>query len=46
MNANDTFTVGKFRQGGPDYVPALQNVYLYDLVISVLSIAGGVLICL
>jgi hypothetical protein len=35
-----------FHQGGDDYIPALGRVYLYDLIVSVLAIGGGLLICL
>ena len=36
----------KFRREGDFYNERLRNVYLYDLIISALAVAGGVLICL
>jgi hypothetical protein len=35
-----------FMKGGDDYIPELGRVYLYDLIVSVLAIGGGLLICL
>jgi len=35
-----------FKKGGDDYIPALNRVYLFDLIVSALAAAGGLLICL
>ncbi|PVG01229.1 hypothetical protein CPB86DRAFT_781804 [Serendipita vermifera] len=40
------FLYHHFKVGGDNYYRPLRNVYLYDLIISILAIAGGLLICL
>jgi hypothetical protein len=35
-----------FKKGGDDYIPELNRVYLYDLIVSALAVGGGLLICL
>lgn len=40
------FLFHHFKSGGDDYVPALSHVYLFDLIVSVLAVGGGLLICL
>src|SRR3954454_6701928 len=46
MLVANVFLVHHFRRGGDNYYEPLRNVYLYDVIISVLAIAGGMLICL
>jgi len=36
----------QFRRGGPNYSEPLRKVYLYDLIVSVLAVGGGLLLCL
>ncbi|CAG7850895.1 SubName: Full=Uncharacterized protein {ECO:0000313/EMBL:CCA68258.1} [Serendipita indica DSM 11827] len=40
------FLFHHYKEGGDDYFRPLRNVYLYDLIVSVLAIGGGLLICL
>lgn len=40
------FLFSKFKEGGDNEFGPLRNVYLYDLIVSALAIAGGLLICL
>lgn len=36
----------RFKKGSGIHVPALRRVYLYDLIVSVLAVGGGLLLCL
>ena len=38
--------VHHYERGGDDFYEPLRNVYLYDLIVSIFAIAGGLLICL